>query len=135
MDEKKILEKKWKTKLEMSGTKVKYNPLLLNDIHFQSGIIKDELCLLLEDIQHFRLTFFDDQDLYSAFKNKEISYQIKLNKLIEETCALLHLIPKIILKEYYNYTDKFISISDLYIFCSTQSRSNIKHLYIPFFHS
>ena len=112
MDEKRILEKKWKTKLEMSGTKVKYNPLLLNDIHFQSGIIKDELCLLLEDIQHFRLTFFDDQDLYSAFKNKEISYQIKLNKLIEETCALLHLIPKIILKEYYNYTDKFISISD-----------------------
>ena len=112
MDEKNIFEKKWKTKLEMNETKIKYNPLLLNDIHFQSNIIKDELCLLLEDIQHFRLTFFDDPDLYSAFKNKDISYQIKLNKMIEETCALLHLIPKIILKEYYNYTDKFISISD-----------------------
>ena len=112
MDEKKILENKWKTKLEILETNIKYNPLLLNDIKFQSGIIKDELCLLLDDIQHFRLTFFEDPDLFSAFKNKDLRYQIKLNKMVEETCALLHLIPKIILKEYYNYTDKFISITD-----------------------
>ena len=41
-----------------------------------------------------------------------IQKQIKTNKLLEESCALLHYIPKIILKEYYSYTDKFISVED-----------------------
>ena len=35
-----------------------------------------------------------------------------MNKILEESCALLHYIPKIILKEYYNSTDKFIAIED-----------------------
>ena len=112
MDEKMILEKKWKSKLGLIETNIKYNPLLLNDLHFQSGIIKDEMCLLIDDIQHFRLTFFEDSNLVSAFKNKDLKYQIRLNKIVEETCVLLHFIPKIILKEYYGYTDKFISIAD-----------------------
>mgnify|MGYP006873052685 CR=1 FL=1 len=112
MDEKMILEKKWKSKLGLIESNVKYNPLLLNDLQFQSGIIKDEMCLLIDDIQHFRLTFFEDSNLISAFKNKDMSYQIRLNKIVEETCVLLHFIPKIILKEYYSYTDKFISIVD-----------------------
>ena len=112
LDEKVILEKKWKSKLGLIETNIRYNPLLLNDLHFQSGIIKDEMCLLIDDIQHFRLTFFEDSKLISAFKNKDMSYQIRLNKIIEETCVLLHFIPKIILKEYYGYTDKFISIAD-----------------------
>ena len=112
MDEKMILKKRWKSKLGIIETNIKYNPLLLNDLHFQSGIIKDEMCLLIDDIQHFRLTFFEDSNLISAYKNKDLSYQIRLNKIIEETCVLLHFIPKIILKEYYCYTDNFISIAD-----------------------
>lgn len=112
MNEKKIMEKKWKLKLGVIDTTTKYNPLLIKDLKFQSGIIKDELCILLEDIHHFRFTFFEEQDICSAIKNKSIKYQIKLNKMLEETCALLHLIPKIILKEYYFYSDKFISIAD-----------------------
>ena len=112
MDEKEILEKKWKSKLGLIETNIKYNPLLLSDLNFQSGIIKDEMCLLIDDIQHFRLTFFEDSNLISAFKNKDLKYQISLNKIVEETCVLLNFIPKIILKEYYGYTDKFISIAD-----------------------
>ena len=112
MNEKNILEKKWKKKLDVIETSTYYNPVLVKDIKFQSGIIKDELCILLDDLQHFRFTFFEDQNLLSAFKNKDTKYQIKLNKFIEETCALLHLIPKLILKDYYYYTDKFISITD-----------------------
>ena len=113
MDEKNIiLEKKWKIKLDVIDISTKYDPLLIKDLKFQSGIIKDELCILLDDIQHFRFTFFEDKEIYSAFKNKSIKYQINLNQMIEETCALLHLIPKLILKDYYFYTDKFISITD-----------------------
>ena len=112
MKEKNIFEKKWKKKLDIIETSTYYNPVLIKDIKFQSGIIKDELCILLDDLQHFRFTFYEDQNILSAFKNKEIKYQIKINKFIEETCALLHRIPKLILKEYYYYTDKFISITD-----------------------
>jgi hypothetical protein len=41
----------------------------------------------------------------AAFMNKDIYYQMNLNKNLEEVCALLHLVPRIILKEYYMYTD------------------------------
>ena len=48
----------------------------------------------------------------AAFMNKDIYYQMNLNKNLEEVCALLHLVPRIILKEYYMYTDRFISIPE-----------------------
>ena len=112
MTQENIYENKWKTKINFIVHHISYNPILLKDIHFQSGIITDELCLLLDDIQHFRFIFYEKPELISAVKNKDLNYQIKLNKIVEESCALLHMIPKIILKEYYNYTDRYISISD-----------------------
>ena len=50
--------------------------------------------------------------LLNAFNNKDLYSQIHINKTLEETCALLSLIPKIILKEYYMYCDKFISFPE-----------------------
>lgn len=112
MDEKNITGKNWKKKLDLIDIKTSFNPLVLNDLQFQSGIIKDELRLLLDDVQHFRFIFYEEQDIFSSFKNKDINYQTKINKILEESCALLHMIPKILLKEYYKYTDKYISITD-----------------------
>ena len=112
IDEKKITDKEWNSKLGIVKSNIEYNSLLSNDIKFQSGLIKDELCLLLDDIHYFRLTFMGNNYLFSSFKNMIIKKQVKVNQLLEESCALLHIIPKIILKEYYNSTDKFISIED-----------------------
>ena len=112
IDEKKFLDKDWNSKIGIVKSNIEYNPLISNDVKFQSGLIKDELCLLLDDIQYFRITFCANNDLFSSFKNMHIQKQIKTNKLLEESCALLHYIPKIILKEYYSYTDKFISVED-----------------------
>ena len=112
IDEKKFLDKDWNSKIGILKSNIEYNPLISNDVKFQSGLIKDELCLLLDDIQYFRITFCANNDLFSSFKNMHIQKQIKTNKLLEESCALLHYIPKIILKEYYSYTDKFISVED-----------------------
>ena len=112
IDEKKFLDKDWNSKIGIVKSNIEYNPFISKDVKFQSGLIKDELCLLLDDIQYFRITFCTNNDLFSSFKNMSIEKQIKTNKLLEESCALLHYIPKIILKEYYFYTDKFISIED-----------------------
>ena len=112
IDEKKFMDKEWNSKIGIIKSNIEYNSLLSNDIKFQSGLIKDELCLLLDDIQYYRLKFSGNNDLFSSFKNMIIKKQIKVNKILEESCALLHYIPNIILKEYYNSTDKFISIED-----------------------
>ena len=112
IDEKKFMDKDWNSKIGIAKSNIEYNPFISNDVKFQSGLIKDELCLLLDDIQYFRITLSSKNDLFSSFKNMTIQKQAQTNKLLEESCALLHYIPKIILKEYYFSTDKFISIED-----------------------
>ena len=112
IDEKKFMDKDWNSKIGIAKSNIEYNPFISNDVKFQSGLIKDELCLLLDDIQYFRITLSSKNDLFSSFRNMTIQKQVQTNKLLEESCALLHYIPKIILKEYYFSTDKFISIED-----------------------
>ena len=112
MKESNILNSTWKKKIGLLDSELKYNNNLLSDLQFQSNTIKDEMNLLIDGIHHYKMRLFGNSDLLTAFMNKDISYQVNLNKTLEETCALLHLIPKIILKEYYIYSDRFISISE-----------------------
>ena len=112
MKEGNILDPAWKKKIGLLDSEVKYSKNLLCDLHFQSNTIKDEMNLLIDGIHHYKMRLFGNSDLITAFINKDIFYQINLNKSLEETCALLHLIPKLILKEYYIYSDRFISISE-----------------------
>jgi hypothetical protein len=112
MKESNILNMTWKKKIGLLDTELKYNTNLLTDLQFQSNTIKDEMNLLIDGIHHYKMRLYGNSDLIVAFMNKDISYQMNLNKTLEETCALLHLIPKIILKEYYMYSDRFISISE-----------------------
>ena len=138
IEEKKFLDKDWNTKIGIAKSNIEYNHLLANDINFQSRVIKDELCVLVDDIQYYRLTFLGNNDLYSSFKNMPLNKQVKLNKILEESCALLHYIPKIILKEYNKFTDKFISIDDpskemfskKYVYNELETfQENLKYLY------
>ena len=112
MKESNILNIEWKKKIGLLDSEIKYNKNLLCDLNFQSNSIKDEMNLLIDSIHNYKMRLFGNSDLIIAFMNKDIFYQMNLNKTLEETCALLHLIPKIILKEYYAYTDRFISISE-----------------------
>ena len=112
MKETNILNSNWKKKIGLLDSEIKYSLGLLSDLKFQSNTIKDEMNLLIDGIHHYKMRIFGNSDLITAFMNKDIYYQINLNKTLEETCALLHLIPKIILKEYYIYADRFISISE-----------------------
>ena len=96
--------------LGLRGIEYKFNSYLENDLIFQSNIIKDELSIILDNIQYYKSICLSSENIISSFKNKDLNFQINTNKMLEETNALLNLIPKIILKEYYEHTEKFIAV-------------------------
>ena len=112
MKEQNILNYKWKKKVGLNDIESKYNPDMLKSIDFQYNTIKDEINLIAEGIHYFKISLFGKSDLLNAFNNRDMYSQININKTLEESCALLCLIPKIILKEYYIYCDKFISLPE-----------------------
>ena len=112
MKEEYILNTKWKKKLGILNTDIKYSADLLSSLDFQYCTIRDEISLISDSVHYFKISLFGKEDLLSAFNNKDLYTQIYINKTLEETCASLSLIPKIILKEYYIYCDKFISLPD-----------------------
>lgn len=104
-----ILNKKWKEEELGYVSDIKYNIYLINDLNFQSNYIKDEMSILLDDIQFYKTSYFGKNDILYAFTNKDTNYQKKINKDIEELCAILNVIPGIILKEYYAYHERYIA--------------------------
>ena len=107
-----IFNLKWKKKLGIFDSEMKYNSILSRGLNFQCNIIKDEMSLLLDNVFYYKLNVLNSSEIKLAFKNKNIKCQESLNKIIEESCALLSLLPKILLKEYYIYSDRFISIPE-----------------------
>ena len=112
MKEENILNTNWKKKLGILNTDIKYSTDLLSSLDFQFCTIRDEINLISDSVHYFKISLFGKEDLFPSFYNKDLFTQITINKTLEETSALLSLIPKIILKEYYIYIDKFISLSD-----------------------
>ena len=114
MEEENILNTNWKKKLGILNTDIKYSTDLLSSLDFQFCTIRDEINLISDSVHYFKISLFGKEDLFPSFYNKDLFTQITINKTLEETSALLSLIPKIILKDYYIYIDKFISLSDPY---------------------
>ena len=112
MKEENILNTNWKKKLGILNTDIKYSTDLLSSLDFQFCTIRDEINLISDSVHYFKISLFGKEDLLPSFYNKDLFTQITINKTLEETSALLSLIPKIILKDYYIYIDKFISLSD-----------------------
>ena len=112
MEEENILNTNWKKKLGILNTDIKYSTDLLTSLDFQFCTIRDEINLISDSVHYFKISLFGKEDLFPSFYNKDLFTQITINKTLEETSALLSLIPKIILKDYYIYIDKFISLSD-----------------------
>jgi len=83
---------------------------LLSNLEYQSNIISDAIKVLLENIQNFKLKYLSSRDLVQIFKNLDMATQIKYNKIYEETCGLMMTISNMILLDFNQYLDKFVSI-------------------------
>ena len=105
-----IMNSKWKVKEGIYSSEGKFCRTLLQDIEFQSKLIKDEMRILLDNIQYMKTNLLNTNDIVLAIKNKDLRFQINMNKSIEETCAFLDLLCRYILCDYYNYSDRFIAI-------------------------
>ena len=112
MKEEHILDNKWKKKLGILNNEIKYGPDLLLNSNFQYNTIRDEINLITDGAHYYKISLFGNEDLLNAFNNINLHSQITINKTLEESCALLSLIPKIILKDYYIHCDKFISLPE-----------------------
>ena len=110
--EENILDNKWKKKLGILNSEIKYGPDLLSNSNFQYNTIRDEINLITDGVHYYKISLFGNEDLLNAFNNTDLNSQITINKTLEESCALLSMIPKIILKDYYIYCDKFISLPE-----------------------
>ena len=112
MKEENILNNKWKKKLGILNNEINYSSELLSNSNFQHNAIRDEINLISEGIHYYKISLFGNEDLINAFSNIDLHSQIKIKKTLEESFALLSMIPKIILKDYYIYCDKFISLPE-----------------------
>lgn len=112
IEENNILNHHWLLKYGIENTQSKFNKYLISDVDFQANLIKDEMSLLIENINYYKSNLLIKIEVLNAFKNQKLQEQVKINKQLEETCALINLIPRIILKEYYSYADRFISIAE-----------------------
>ena len=108
--EKRILNPKINSFNNVLNPLNKINPVIQKDIQFQSSIIKDEISILIDDIKIFQKNCLYNPLLISSFKNKDLIYQTKSNKLFEECNCLLILIPKLLLGSYFKLVKENISI-------------------------
>lgn len=99
-----IKHSKWKVKEGIERQEGKIHIILQKDLRFQYDYIKDELKVLIENIQYLKSNLLSSNDILSAFKKKDLCYQTSTNIIIEETCALLEEIAKYILCDYYEYS-------------------------------
>ena len=107
--EKNILDKKWKIQYGLYNSKYKQTQSMNEDISYQSNTIKDNMRLFLDVFQQYKMYCLSQGIMLQAFRNRELNYQIHINQLLEETSSLLSLIPIILLKDYYDYKERFIS--------------------------
>ena len=107
--EKNILDKKWKIKYGLYNSKYHQTQSMNEDIIYQSNTIKDNMRLFLDVFQQYKMYCLSQGIMLQAFRNRELNYQIHINQLLEEISSLLNLIPNILLKDYYEYKERFIS--------------------------
>ena len=70
------------------------------DPDFQKSLISDEIKVILDSIQYFKLSCLNTKNSYILFNNFAYRKQVEFNKVIEETCGLLTEICTLILDDF-----------------------------------
>lgn len=112
LNEKRILENKVFNSHNNIYYKNNLNPVLQKDLKFQSSILKDEISILIDDIKNYQKNCFYNPLIIPSFKNNDLIYQVKVNKLLEETNSLLYLIPNLLLGSYFTLIKENITLPE-----------------------
>jgi hypothetical protein len=87
-----------------------YHPRLVSELEFQSGLVSDEIKLLLENFNYFKMNYLHSPKMLSTFRSMERVKQAKFNQILEETCGILAEMPKLFLIDFSQYMDKYSAL-------------------------
>ena len=103
-----IIEENWKSKYGLTVAIGSASPSpLLEDINYQSKLFHEQVKLLFDNIQRYKITVISKDNFIEAFNSLSLKSKISFNKALEEACGLLLLLPQVILLEFYSYIEKF----------------------------
>ena len=87
----------------------------LRETEMQINDIFNKIKLILDNIDYFKLSYFNNGNFYAAFDNMKNISQVELNLTFEELCFLLiYIVPKL-LQKFFDELDRilYIKIPDL----------------------
>lgn len=87
-----------------------FNKAMVNNLDYQSSILIDEMKVLMDNVENFKMNFLNGKEFFNFFSNMEGKKQAELNIKIEKTCGLLIQIANLILLDFANYLEKFVSV-------------------------
>ena len=105
--------KDWKSKTGLTvsvGSLCSTSPMI-NDVEYQSRSFRDQVKLLEENIQHYKMSITSKKNYVESFCSLSIISKMEYNKALEETIGILLLLPQLILVDFYKFIQRFGNIS------------------------
>lgn len=82
-------------------------------IEFQSNTIIDELIVLQDNIQTFKLLLNKNPQYMMIFKTQDLQYKLQYNIIFEEFISMLLVISDLIMKDFKNYVEQFLHVQKI----------------------
>ena len=84
---------------------------MINDVDYQSRSLRDQVKLLEENIQYYKMSITTKKNYIESFCSLSLISKMEYNKALEETIGILLLLPQLILVDFYKYIQRFGNIS------------------------
>ena len=95
---------KFNSGVAVDKNRTKFKDLIANN-EYQSKVFNDQYKLMVESYLYYKMKLLSNSDFIESFKALNLKTQIEFNKSLEEICGLLILLPRLLLSEFYKYTD------------------------------
>ena len=79
-----------------------------NSLEVQQSTIKDEILLLMDNIQVFKVKYLSHKEILNIFKSQELRIKRKINKLIEESIGLMITTAYLLLMDFGDSINNFM---------------------------
>lgn len=83
---------------------------IITDLDYQSTVIVDEIKVLLDNSETFRLLFLTNENMIKIYKSLSKHSKCEVNHLLEESIGLMMEISVLILNDFSKYLDKFVAV-------------------------
>jgi hypothetical protein len=103
----------WKSRTGLTvsvGSLCSTSPMI-NDVDYQSRSFRDQVKLLEENIQHYKMSITTRKNYIESFCSLSLISKMEYNKALEETIGILMLLPQLFLADFYKFIQRVGNIS------------------------